>query len=85
MTKEDFNDRLDNILLSKELSYEDLFFMITSIVDGLEAVGSLDLVKPESKETYSNVKDKDEEVKVYQNNIAGIPLEVVYGALFDES
>jgi hypothetical protein len=79
MTKESFYERIENILESKSLTYEDLFFMITSIVDGLEAVGSLDLVRPEKED------NKEDEVKVYQNNIAGIPLEVVYGALFDEN
>lgn len=83
MTKENFYERIENILESKSLTYEDLFFMITSIVDGLEAVGSLDLVRSEEK--IEKEDKKDDEVKVYQNNIAGIPLEVVYGALFDES
>jgi hypothetical protein len=83
MTKESFYERIENILESKSLTYEDLFFMITSIVDGLEAVGSLDLVRPEKEIVRED--DKEDEVKVYQNNIAGIPLEVVYGALFDEN
>lgn len=83
MTKESFYERIENILESKSLTYEDLFFMITSIVDGLEAVGSLDLVRPEKE--IEKEDDKEDEVKVYQNNIAGIPLEVVYGALFDEN
>lgn len=83
MTKESFYERIENILESKSLTYEDLFFMITSIVDGLEAVGSLDLVRPEKE--IKKEDDKEDEVKVYQNNIAGIPLEVVYGALFDEN
>ena len=83
MTKENFYERIENILDSKSLTYEDLFFMITSIVDGLEAVGSLDLVRPEKE--IKKEKNKEDEVKVYQNNIAGIPLEVVYGALFDEN
>jgi hypothetical protein len=83
MTKESFYERIENILESKSLTYEDLFFMITSIVDGLEAVGSLDLVRPEKE--IEKEDNKEDEVKVYQNNIAGIPLEVVYGALFDEN
>lgn len=83
MTKESFYERIENILESKSLTYEDLFFMITSIVDGLEAVGSLDLVRPEKE--IEKQGDKEDEVKVYQNNIAGIPLEIVYGALFDEN
>ena len=83
MTKKSFYERIENILESKSLTYEDLFFMINSIVDGLEAVGSLDLVRPEKE--IKKEDDKEDEVKVYQNNIAGIPLEVVYGALFDEN
>ena len=84
MTKESFYERIENILETKSLTYEDLFFMITSIVDGLEAVGSLDLVRPD-KEMKKEDEAKEDEVKVYQNNIAGIPLELVYGALFDEN